>query len=511
MVGRLLRVTGTVLVIAVAFVTPVLATSTPASADTVVNGCTIVANPTATNFTDCPGANLSGTDLSGDDLSFANLAGANLSNSGLAVCFLTSEFSGACQSANLTDANLTAAVLPEASLVDCSILPPLRVLACGAVDLAGANLTDANLSGTSSILPELFLSECQRLGCELNFTGAILTGANLTGTPLLPSVQGSTSATSSAGAVVTFRGPPFVPGAFVSSCTPPSGSTFPIGTTTVTCQVLDDFGDVATGTFTVTVTQVPTVAAVLSSSPTSPSRVGQPVTYSGFVFSLPNPGAPPATGGTLAFTDNGSPIPGCTAVPISGTSTPSTAAATCTTTPDTTGAHTITVQYSGSGIFAPGSNTVPFVHVVTKVPCQALAGCNLSGLDLSNTSFEVGDFHGANLQGANLSGDALFEANFEGANLSGANLTGASLQESDFTGANLHDANLTGVFDDATSEFPASVNLSNANLSGANLTGAYLGEATFTGANVTGATWSNTTCADFTNSDDDGGTCVGHL
>jgi hypothetical protein len=46
MLGRLLRVTGTVLVIAVAFVTPVLATSTPASADTVVDGCTIVSNPT---------------------------------------------------------------------------------------------------------------------------------------------------------------------------------------------------------------------------------------------------------------------------------------------------------------------------------------------------------------------------------------------------------------------------------------------------------------------------------
>ena len=57
-----LRVTGTVLVIAVAFVTPVLATATatPASADTVVNGCTIVANPTPTNFTNCPGADLQG-------------------------------------------------------------------------------------------------------------------------------------------------------------------------------------------------------------------------------------------------------------------------------------------------------------------------------------------------------------------------------------------------------------------------------------------------------------------
>ena len=80
--GRLLRVSGSSLVIAVALVTPVLviATATPASADTVIDGCTIVSNPTSTNFTDCPGADLSGANLSGADLSFANLSGANLSD-----------------------------------------------------------------------------------------------------------------------------------------------------------------------------------------------------------------------------------------------------------------------------------------------------------------------------------------------------------------------------------------------------------------------------------------------
>ena len=85
MVGRLLRVSGSALVVAVAFVTPVLATAsaTPASADTVINGCTIVSNPTPTNFTNCPGADLSGADLSGANLSFANLSSANLSDANL--------------------------------------------------------------------------------------------------------------------------------------------------------------------------------------------------------------------------------------------------------------------------------------------------------------------------------------------------------------------------------------------------------------------------------------------
>ncbi len=46
----------------------------PASADMVVNGCTIVSNPTPTHHTNCPGADMSGANLSGVDLSYANFA-----------------------------------------------------------------------------------------------------------------------------------------------------------------------------------------------------------------------------------------------------------------------------------------------------------------------------------------------------------------------------------------------------------------------------------------------------
>ena len=67
MVGRILRVTGTALAMAVVLVAPVLATATatPAAADTVINGCTIVSNPTTTDFTDCPNVNFSGFTFSG--------------------------------------------------------------------------------------------------------------------------------------------------------------------------------------------------------------------------------------------------------------------------------------------------------------------------------------------------------------------------------------------------------------------------------------------------------------
>jgi Bacterial Ig domain len=64
------------------------------------------------------------------------------------------------------------------------------------------------------------------------------------------------SATSAAGAVATWATPSGIPGATPGSCTPTSGSTFPLFSTTVSCQVLDAANDIATGTFQVEV--VPT-------------------------------------------------------------------------------------------------------------------------------------------------------------------------------------------------------------------------------------------------------------
>jgi uncharacterized protein YjbI with pentapeptide repeats len=335
MFGRLLRVTATVLVIAAAFVTPVLVTSAPAGADTVVDGCTIVSNPTATNFTNCPGANLVGADLSGIDLSFANLAGAtmvdcsgagtirnytcpatNLTDANLTdailsqVTFVVSclvdagtqgscggsvalsganmsgtDFSGAhlpgenLTGATLTNANLTGADLAtvtltnanvaganltNATFTDCS---SFAVCADGGTltgaNFSGANFSDANLTGSTSVF-ELTdftgatLTNAIFTGATLTgviFTSATLTGANFTGTLLVPSDQQATGASS--GAVVSWTVPQSLPGATPGTCTPPSGSTFGIGATTVTCQVLDASGNVATGTFTVRVSQLP--------------------------------------------------------------------------------------------------------------------------------------------------------------------------------------------------------------------------------------------------------------
>ncbi len=74
--------------------------------------------------------------------------------------------------------------------------------------------------------------------------------------------QGNTNLTTCnpAGTVVTYPLPPASSTCGVITnivCTPPSGSAFPIGTTTVTCTAYDSLGNTATCTFTVTVAQAP--------------------------------------------------------------------------------------------------------------------------------------------------------------------------------------------------------------------------------------------------------------
>jgi hypothetical protein len=78
------------------------------------------------------------------------------------------------------------------------------------------------------------------------------------------------AATSPAGATVTFAASAVdaVDGPVPVTCVPPSGGTFPRGTTTVTCSASDKSGNVATGSFTVTVNDV--------TPPTTPTKLTTP-------------------------------------------------------------------------------------------------------------------------------------------------------------------------------------------------------------------------------------------
>ena len=102
---------------------------------------------------------------------------------------------------------------------------------------------------------------------------------------------------------------------------------------------------------------------------------------------------------------------------------------------------------------------------------------NLSSLDISGSNMQNGVFNGTNFTGSSLAGNNAPNASFQNANFTNANLSGSTFQSANFTGANFTGANLKG--------------------------------ANFKSAIMTNVTWSNTVCPDGTNSNNDGGTCVG--
>jgi hypothetical protein len=266
----------------------------------------------------------------------------------------------------------------------------------------------------------------------------------------------TTTATSLAGAVVTFAVSATDPDdAATLSCDRQSGSTFAIGTTTVHCTASDASGHTASASFDIVVqpdTTAPTITAPAVVTAAATSAAGVTASYS---VSVSDP-------------DDRATI---TCTPVSGSQFPvGTTAVTCTAT-------------DGSGNTANAS-----FPVVVSAPG---ADCNLShytatkgSLNLKNASLS-----GCALPGANLAAANATNANFTGAYLDGANLSSATLSQAHLERAVLTRANLSG-----------------ARLNFANLTGASLG-----GATLTGVTWSQTTCPDGTNSNNDGGTCTGHL
>ena len=88
--------------------------------------------------------------------------------------------------------------------------------------------------------------------------------------------SGSAEATGPGGAVVTFSGSAsdIVSGAVAVNFSPASGSTFPLGTTTVNATATDAAGNTATGSFTVTVRD--TTAPVITSLAASPAVLWPP-------------------------------------------------------------------------------------------------------------------------------------------------------------------------------------------------------------------------------------------
>ena len=128
----------------------------------------------------------------------------------------------------------------------------------------------------------------------------------------MPADITNVQATSAGGAVVTYTNPSATDAVDASpnvNCTPPSGSTFPLGNSTVSCTASDNAGNTSTaGTFNVTV--VDTVNPTLTNLPSNMTAAatgpgGASVSYS-------SPGA----------TDNVDPSPKVNCTPASGSGFP---------------------------------------------------------------------------------------------------------------------------------------------------------------------------------------------
>ena len=141
---------------------PGVAMAAQTTASRTVDGCTIVANPTNTDHTDCPGANLAGADLAYTDLAFADLSGAELRG----ASFPGADLSGA----DLSAADLSA--VSSGGIIGIPVaLPTNWTIINGYLLGRAADLAYANLSGTNLT--------------KADFAHANLTGADLYDTVLV--------------------------------------------------------------------------------------------------------------------------------------------------------------------------------------------------------------------------------------------------------------------------------------------------------------------------------------
>ena len=118
----------------------------------------------------------------------------------------------------------------------------------------------------------------------------------------------SVNATGPAGAIVTFAASAssVVDGSVPVTCAPLSGSTFPLGTTTVSCSATDKAGNTATGTFTVTLQDKapPVVTVPADMTVDATSKDGAVVTFTVSASDLVDGSVPvtctPASGSTFS-------------------------------------------------------------------------------------------------------------------------------------------------------------------------------------------------------------------
>lgn len=177
--------------------------------------------------------------------------------------------------------------------------PPVLILpnqTAEATSAAGANVSfdfidnlDFNITCTP-LSGSLFALGTTTVDCVTDsLTGSFSVNVVDTTPPVL-TVPGAMTVEATSPAVVTFStsATDLVDGSVGVACTPPSGSTFPFGSTAVTCSASDSRGNTSSDVFVVTVvdTTPPTITSVTASPATlwPPNKQMVPVTITANVF-----------------------------------------------------------------------------------------------------------------------------------------------------------------------------------------------------------------------------------
>jgi Pentapeptide repeats (8 copies)/Fibronectin type III domain len=201
--------------------------------------------------------------------------------------------------------------------------------------------------------------------------------------------------------------------------------------------------------------------------------------------------------------DGGSAITGYVAI-IRGAVACSTTGATSCTLTDLVNGHDYTVVVRAENVIGRGKAAKAVKFVAGQSPeCSNFT----PGANLEYCNLRYAELDGLDLAGADFTGARLTYSTFDGADLVSAEFGGDNLTQVTFDHADMQEVDLSGTYLYASS-------LQYADLTDASFDSASVIADDFTGANFTGVdlpyNWVSDTCPDGTNTDNDGGTRVGH-
>src|SRR5581483_9847200 len=153
--------------------------------------------------------------------------------------------------------------------------------------------------------------------------------------------------------------------------TAPPGSARQSPFSTTLCGTTDQRGVATNGPCNAGAVQFPSTTLALGSS-ANPSTTNQPVTYTATLTLESFQSVAP--GGTVTFSDNGSPISGCTARPLTAGSNNTTYTATCPVTYTAAGTHPITISYSRDSNYAQPPTPTALSEVVNAGSSTGIGG-----------------------------------------------------------------------------------------------------------------------------------------